>query len=201
MAEKINMIDSAKDYKVYFSFPAPLNGGEDVDVLLGNLNGYVFKGQRAGSPKWGMGMGRDPIAFNRGIEKLEGQCSFNTLSVDFESDFAYLLNTLKSLSNNSNLKAGAKNFVNTVFSEIHRRRGNTVNTIASIMDIKDLTPDEVTLDLIPEFNIVAKSDTKKEVVEGVQFFAKDTSIGVSTIGTSTSYQFSARNVRPLDDLE
>ena len=200
MAEKINMIDSAKDYKVYFSFPTPLSGGEDVDVLLGSLNGYVFKGQRAGSPKWGMGMGRDPIAFNRGIEKLEGQCSFNTLSVDFESDFAYLLNTLKSLYNNSSLKAGAKKFVNTVFSEIHRRRGNTVNTITSIMEIKDLTPDEVTLDLIPEFNIVAKSDTKKEVVEGVRFFAKDTSIGVSTIGTSASYQFSARNVRPLDDL-
>ena len=197
MSEKISMIDSAQDFKVYFKFKAPLANSEDIDILVGNLADYKYKGQRAGAPKWGMGMGRDPIAFNRGIEKIEGQCIFNVLSVDFESDFAYLLNALKSIY--SKLKGGAKVFINSVFTEIHRRR-NPGKSLVALEEIKDITPKEVTLDLIPEFTIVVQGDNAKEVIEGVQFFAKDGSVGVSTIGINSSYQFTARNVRPLEKI-
>lgn len=198
----LHIVESPEDYCVYFTFNMKMIGANNevktapVRLLLGNLLAINDEEERNVAPVFNFGGGHDPSHIHRGITKFSGSLAFDTISVDWEADFAYLMNKMKKKFNS--LTEELKAFVVMVFNKSYILRGEEMPT--SITSCKDLSPDDVSFAMIPEFDIEIKTPSKKEKIIGCTLYQRNSSAGVQELGVSTAYGFIFKGKEPLSDL-
>ena len=164
---------------------------KSLELIIGNLAGYKVDSERAVQVNYVMGDDA-PHSVNRGISKTEGLLAFNTYDVDFETNFCKVINAIIKKQKEGNadetLLRYAK-FASKILINVNKKRSTKVNY---------LTPDLVTLSVIPTFDfILTDKKGNREVIKGCKIFAFDTGAGTSTVGASTTYRFSAKRIIPL----
>ena len=182
-------------------YDASGNIANAISLIVGNLKEYKLDTDRAVQVNYACGSSK-PISINKGISKTEGILVFNVFDVDFLTNLCKLLNAFLDLSaTDGGDNAIYKRFANMTLAKLNASSSSYSLEKGTLVSTGNnhtyFTPDLMSFDILPQFDLCIINDTSQEVVKGCKIFSSDTGVGTSSIGASTNYRFTATKIEPL----